>query len=549
MGNQQLGPKGPRRVPQDLEIALLQDLQRRAASDVSDPTNEAQVTDLLKRFWAAVHKPDVKFVTKGKEWQSMGFQGQDPITDFRAGGLLALENIVFFVEKYTEIATKMIRRREMKMSKDGTFMQNYPWSAAGVNVTHTVLGLFGLSSRQKLLKSSDLKNKQKRFWELVLYFNEVYCVSFNLLDDKYSEMKATYLSFNKVLDATKEELNTLLKHTGVQDIFKNEQQPLSLFLRERRRTSGANIGSQSRSVTPDPPTIDDQPGIGRYDAQGKLMRPTKEIMQTLFSIHKSIMKGRKMVKLPVEYPEVKSQSVSSLVTTSSPPKLEDKAKSPKFSGSRSSVRATNPMAVPADKPLPPAPRKEKADNGLPCRVARALYDFKAQAKGDLNLAEGDTVIVTKSDDSGWWVGESKSGEGRFPSNYIEEFRSAFFVAIAEYESTTASELTLKEGDKIKLTEVDASGWWKGTIQNKSNKSGWFPAVFVDPDVPSEKSPDGDPDASKKPTETTDNSNSNKTGEIVASGTSNTKNELEANEAWSTGRHGRAETLAEFGCDD
>eukprot|EP00954_Amorphochlora_amoebiformis_P017577 1319998-Amorphochlora_amoeboformis.AAC.2 len=151
MGNQQLGPKGPRRVPQDLEIALLQDLQRRAASDVSDPTNEAQVTDLLKRFWAAVHKPDVKFVTKGKEWQSMGFQGQDPITDFRAGGLLALENIVFFVEKYTEIATKMIRRREMKMSKDGTFMQvsTYRLQRSSLVMTCTSIPELSLVSRRR----------------------------------------------------------------------------------------------------------------------------------------------------------------------------------------------------------------------------------------------------------------------------------------------------------------------------------------------------------------------------------------------------------------
>ena len=65
-----------------------------------------------------------------------------------------------------------------------------------------------------------LKQKLKRFWELVLYFNEVYCVAFKLLDDKYTEMKATYLSFNKVLESAKEGVNEILKHTGVQDIFK-----------------------------------------------------------------------------------------------------------------------------------------------------------------------------------------------------------------------------------------------------------------------------------------------------------------------------------------
>lgn len=35
----------------------------------------------------------------------------------------------------------------------------------------------------------------------------------------------------------------------------------------------------------------------------------------------------------------------------------------------------------------------------------ALYDFQAVNADELNLQEGDTILVTKRDDSGWWEGK------------------------------------------------------------------------------------------------------------------------------------------------
>mmetsp|Transcript_22848 Transcript_22848/g.34083 ORF Transcript_22848/g.34083 Transcript_22848/m.34083 type:complete len:573 (+) Transcript_22848:136-1854(+) len=483
MGNQQLGKKSSKRVPEELEAALLKDLQRRAAASVSDTQNEVIVTDLLRRFWSAVHPPEMKFIRKGKEWQSMGFQGEDPITDFRAGGLLALENIVFFTEKYTDIAKSMIKRREMKMSEDGTFMQNYPWSAAGVNVTHTVLSLFGLSSQSKLLASEAVSAKQKRFWELVLYFNEVYCVTFSLLDDKYTEMNATYLSFNKVLEATREDLNGLLKHVWVQDIFKKEHQPLTLFLQERRRTSSPRLSSKqnpfgSRSATPEVSEDENKPGPNG--------RPSAKMSENLMKMHMSIIKGRHMLKLPLnfkdlfgEYEILQPKRMPSSIPSSSStenPSAQVKRMNPPATPELRSRAPTNDKKL--DAFVSKTSSKSQAAAKLPCRIARALYDFEAQADGDLTLAEGDTVTITESDASGWWKGQSKNGEGRFPSNYIEEYKSAMFVALTSYDATTETEMSLKEGEIIILTEVDPSGWWKGKKQG-SLEIGWFPAAYVE----------------------------------------------------------------------
>ncbi|KAI8078836.1 uncharacterized protein BX664DRAFT_380965 [Halteromyces radiatus] len=48
----------------------------------------------------------------------------------------------------------------------------------------------------------------------------------------------------------------------------------------------------------------------------------------------------------------------------------------------------------------------------------ALYDFQAVNADELNLREGDTILVTKRDDSGWWEGVLNGTPGIFPANYV-----------------------------------------------------------------------------------------------------------------------------------
>lgn len=43
------------------------------------------------------------------QWQKIGFQGKDPSTDFRAMGLLALDNLYYFAEKYNENVQRILK--------------------------------------------------------------------------------------------------------------------------------------------------------------------------------------------------------------------------------------------------------------------------------------------------------------------------------------------------------------------------------------------------------------------------------------------------------
>ncbi|XP_046440839.1 SH3 domain-containing kinase-binding protein 1-like isoform X3 [Daphnia pulex] len=75
---------------------------------------------------------------------------------------------------------------------------------------------------------------------------------------------------------------------------------------------------------------------------------------------------------------------------------------------------TNPPSVSSDvaPELPPKPLKE---------TARVLFPYSALQPDELELREGDLVIIHSKDceDKGWWKGEVNNKIGVFPDNFVE----------------------------------------------------------------------------------------------------------------------------------
>ena len=51
----------------------------------------------------------------------------------------------------------------------------------------------------------------------------------------------------------------------------------------------------------------------------------------------------------------------------------------------------------------------------------ALYDYAAQADGDLSFKAGDVIeVVSRTDDANeWWTGKLNGVQGVFPGNYVQ----------------------------------------------------------------------------------------------------------------------------------
>lgn len=76
-------------------------------------------------------------------------------------------------------------------------------------------------------------------------------------------------------------------------------------------------------------------------------------------------------------------------------------------------------AAAKSKPPPPKPKPSRL-SGIPqAETVTALYDYEAQAEGDLSFSAGETIeIVTRTaNDNEWWIGKINGRQGQFPGTF------------------------------------------------------------------------------------------------------------------------------------
>lgn len=248
-----------------------------------DPNNEKHEKQLLK-LWDVCMNYKKKKGEKIKlsdrisaQWRELGFQGNNPATDFRGSGILGLHNLIYFATKYPEQFHLMFVRTRKNSNT------SYPFVIAGLNVTmmlHDILGI-GMnakkcknliarkrfiemlveeeqqsieyktqssddeeSEKKKKVKEANLlifdeeemtdptskkaekkKSPKKKNRKSIKYhyviFHELYVTGFILLNQQWYRAKASsYFNFPDVLDKTRQQMEDLieLKFTCLSDI-------------------------------------------------------------------------------------------------------------------------------------------------------------------------------------------------------------------------------------------------------------------------------------------------------------------------------------------
>ncbi|KAI8774910.1 ELMO domain-containing protein 3 [Biomphalaria glabrata] len=107
----------------------------------------------------------------GNHWEEIGFQGQDPATDLRGGGMLALLNILFLLR---DSSTKELSREIYKLSLHPT--QNFPFCIMGINLTRICLQVL----REEIFNKECNKRK-----DVIYTINCVYASLFFYLYNKW----------------------------------------------------------------------------------------------------------------------------------------------------------------------------------------------------------------------------------------------------------------------------------------------------------------------------------------------------------------------------
>ncbi|KAF2214827.1 hypothetical protein CERZMDRAFT_66086 [Cercospora zeae-maydis SCOH1-5] len=118
-------------------------------------------------------------------------------------------------------------------------------------------------------------------------------------------------------------------------------------------------------------------------------------------------------------------------------------------------------------------------------VVRALYDYAAQSAEELDIKDGDLLLVLdKSDDDDWWKCKKKATsddedepEGLVPNNYVEEVRPVSQAkALYDYAQQTDEELSFKEDTRLEIYDESDPDW---TLVGHNGKYGFAPAIYIE----------------------------------------------------------------------
>ncbi|EEH07019.1 BAR adaptor protein hob1 [Histoplasma capsulatum G186AR] len=119
-------------------------------------------------------------------------------------------------------------------------------------------------------------------------------------------------------------------------------------------------------------------------------------------------------KLAAEQKTIPSRRTTEASENNPPPPYSAHTASTLIGGSSS-------LAAAAKAKKPPPPPKPARFGGSPAvETVTALYDYEAQAHGDLSFSAGEVieVIERSNNENEWWTGRVNGKTGQFPGNYV-----------------------------------------------------------------------------------------------------------------------------------
>nr|DAD36577.1 TPA_asm: hypothetical protein HUJ06_007218 [Nelumbo nucifera] len=192
-----------------LQEERLRNLQHRLEVPFDGSCVEHQ--DALKELWELAYPNRELPSLKSELWKEMGWQGSDPSTDFRGGGFISLENLIFFAKKYPDSFQSLVHKKEGRRSE-----WEYPFAVAGINISFMLVQMLDLHSGKPASVAGI------RFLELLsedeMAFDNLYCVAFQMLDAQWLAKRASYMEFNEVLKSTRTQLERELALEDVSSV-------------------------------------------------------------------------------------------------------------------------------------------------------------------------------------------------------------------------------------------------------------------------------------------------------------------------------------------
>lgn len=110
-----------------------------------------------------------------------------------------------------------------------------------------------------------------------------------------------------------------------------------------------------------------------------------------------------------------------------------------------------------------------------------LFDWEGEQVNELSIKDGDIVRLLRWVSADWLEGELGGKVGQFPAVFVDVTEDLPVTgprcfALHDFEGLNDFELTFAEGDIVALLGYCSEEWFRGSIQGRQ---GVFPASFVE----------------------------------------------------------------------
>jgi len=243
-------------------------------------------------------------------------------------------------------------------------------------------------------------------------------------DKQLKDEKALYKAENEVELATQEyEMYNNLMKQELPELFRLEREfilplfqsfyymQLNVFYTLHERMQSIDIGYFNLQLN-----IEEAFEEKRGDTQEKA--------EALMIVHfKTKGMGRPASKFGNQKLLGDKPSASRLSTSSTRPAItygdEKESNPPPYESTAGSSALARAASKKGPAPPPPKPKPAKLAGAAIAETVTALYDYEAQAEGDLSFSAGDVIeIVTRTqNDNEWWTGKIHGRQGQFPGMF------------------------------------------------------------------------------------------------------------------------------------
>lgn len=163
-----------------------------------NPEHESMLEQLWQSLLPGQERAGGRY---SKDWGRIGFQQSDPASDFRGGGILGLEQLLYIASTRTAIVKRMISEPASEQSR-------YPWACVGINLTMEAVRI--LESRK-----IDTSLYGKSAEDALLIFHGLYADIFEVLHARWIQAEpGNILAFPPVLKETLTAINDEVSRTG-----------------------------------------------------------------------------------------------------------------------------------------------------------------------------------------------------------------------------------------------------------------------------------------------------------------------------------------------